>query len=396
MIAGAGGATGWHADHPGPSPPTPREQHQTRGDIGEHHQTQHRPERRARRAAQHRPQIDRRHLLEHLEADRREQRRPASSSRRLTFSRQPGDHPGEQQPRHQHRHQDRDQPRRSRRTPKLRYAQAISAARPSAPAWPSAVSATVATITTNVDTIANRSDSLVRTKPGDSMRAAHHISVNASRRCAHPAQARPRRGGQTDDADRRARVDRRIHQLDQLLTQRTGHRGLILSSIVLSSSRPPRQHKSDRRETDHQQGEQRENRVVREPGREEVALASRRTSSLARIDVVEPSEPRPQPIEDPGLAGSLIARLPRVLSAVSAGTRAGHRPARPSSRPRRRRAPRPAGQHGLQFGGIGEQFVDPGLDRGHELDDGLGGVLLQIAVTAPGIPVDRACRCRRR
>jgi len=37
-------------------------------------------------------------------------------------------------------------------------------------------------VTTNVPTIAIRSETLLRTKPGESMRCSHHISVNACRR----------------------------------------------------------------------------------------------------------------------------------------------------------------------------------------------------------------------
>src|ERR1700744_2316011 len=58
--------------------------------------------------------------------------------------------------------------------------------------WVSALNATVAMSTTNVPSIANRSDTLLRTKPGESMRCSHHISVSACRRCdiqPRPAQA---------------------------------------------------------------------------------------------------------------------------------------------------------------------------------------------------------------
>ncbi len=64
-------------------------------------------------------------------------------------------------------------------------------------AWPTVVSPTVATMTANVPTMASRSESLLRTKPGDSIWVSHHISVNAWRRCdiqpspAHTAVARP-------------------------------------------------------------------------------------------------------------------------------------------------------------------------------------------------------------
>ena len=48
----------------------------------------------------------------------------------------------------------------------------------------------------------------------------------------------------------------------------------------------------------------------------------------------------------------------------------------------------PGSQHGLQFRGIRHQFVDPRLDRADEVDDGLGGVLFQVAVAAPGVALD--------
>ena len=38
----------------------------------------------------------------------------------------------------------------------------------------------------------------------------------------------------------------------------------------------------------------------------------------------------------------------------------------------------------LEFGGVREQLVDPGLDGGDELDDRFCGVLLQIAVAVSG------------
>ncbi len=43
----------------------------------------------------------------------------------------------------------------------------------------------------------------------------------------------------------------------------------------------------------------------------------------------------------------------------------------------------------LELGGVGEQLVDPGLDRGDELDHRVGGVLLQVAVAAAGIALDQ-------
>src|ERR1700722_19609248 len=46
---------------------------------------------------------------------------------------------------------------------------------------------------------------------------------------------------------------------------------------------------------------------------------------------------------------------------------------------------RPDGQHTFQFGWVREELVDPGFDRGHEFHDGLGGVLLQIAVAVSGV-----------
>ncbi|COY48163.1 Uncharacterised protein [Mycobacterium tuberculosis] len=49
---------------------------------------------------------------------------------------------------------------------------------------------------------------------------------------------------------------------------------------------------------------------------------------------------------------------------------------------------RPGGEHGLQLRGICGQFVNSGLDRVDEFDDGLGGVFLQIAVAVSGIAVD--------
>jgi hypothetical protein len=45
-------------------------------------------------------------------------------------------------------------------------------------------------------------------------------------------------------------------------------------------------------------------------------------------------------------------------------------------------------EHSLQFGEIGRQFVDSVLDRAYELDDGLGGVLLQVALAAPSVALD--------
>ncbi len=56
--------------------PGGREKQQPRRHVGEHHQTQHRPEGGTGRTVQHRLQIDRPDHLEQLEADSREQRRP--------------------------------------------------------------------------------------------------------------------------------------------------------------------------------------------------------------------------------------------------------------------------------------------------------------------------------
>ena len=110
-------------------------------------------------------------------------------------------------------------------------------------------------ITTNVPNIANRSDSLLRTKPGDSMRRSHHISVNACRRCdiqLRPAQAAVARPMTPTDA--RASIAEFI-KLEQLLTQRAGHRGPDVVVDRVQQLRPPRQHEPDDRETDHQQRE---------------------------------------------------------------------------------------------------------------------------------------------
>ena len=88
--------------------------------------------------------------------------------------------------------------------------------------------------------------------------------------------------------------------------ERARHRDLILSSISVSRSGPARQHESADAETDHQQWEQRENRVVGETGREEVALASRRTNRWrASTWSNHPNRARSRS-RIPGLAGSLI------------------------------------------------------------------------------------------
>ena len=164
----------------------------------------------------------------------------------------------------------------------------------------SALSARVARMATNDDTIAPRSENLVRMYPCDTVGLLPHFAERDPK-IGHPVQADPRRDGQTDDADRRPRIDRRVHHVDHLLPQRTGHRGPDLVVDRGQHFGPARQQESGDAETDHQQGEQREDRVVRQPGREEVALAFVEPVVGAHR-VVEPSEPRPQPIEDPWLA----------------------------------------------------------------------------------------------
>ena len=56
------------------------------------------------------------------------------------------------------------------------------------------------------------------------------------------------------------------------------------------------------------------------------------------------------------------------------------------------RARRSGGQHRFQFGRVGGQFVDARLERSDEFDDCLGGVLLQVAVAAPGVALDQGFR----
>ena len=145
-----------------------------------------------------------------------------------------------------------------------------------------------------------------------------------------PRRARPMMPTEARD------IDCRIHQVDHLLPKAPGTAALTLLSIPVSTSGRRDSTNPPTAETDHQQREQREDRVVGQAGREEVALAFVE-AVVGAHRVVEPSEPCPQPIQD-----SWFARL-RSSSApardVSAGTRAGHTPGRPFLRRRPRPVP---------------------------------------------------------
>ncbi|COU85306.1 Uncharacterised protein [Mycobacterium tuberculosis] len=125
----------------------------------------------------------------------------------------------------------------------------------------------------------------------------------------HPAQAHPGRGRQTDHPDRRACIDRRIHQVDQLLSHRTGDRGADALLERGQQLRTTRQRESTHPETDHQQRKYRKDRVVGESGRKKTAVAIVKARERTH-DMVQPPEPGPQPVKHPWLGELAHDRLP--------------------------------------------------------------------------------------
>ena len=215
---------------------------------------------------------------------------------------------------------------------------------------PSAVSAMVTTIAANRPTMAVEIGQLGADEP---RRLVAHQAPHLAQRLAqvgHPAQPRPRGGGKADDADRGARLDRRVHQVDQLLTEIAGHLRFDLRRDLGEQFGIARQHEAGGGEADHEQRKQREDREVGDTGRVEVALAVL-VALLRPHDVVEPAVPRPQAVQDArfGRLGVIPTSRERY-GAWLQETLTGHIPAAASSQtrlwpaPRRRPAPTRARQ----------------------------------------------------
>ncbi len=76
----------------------------------------------------------------------------------------------------------------------------------------------------------------------------------------HQPRPHPGRGRQADHPDRRACIDRRIHQVDQLLSHRTGDRGIAIAPE--RGQQLGRRDSAVHRETDRSQRKYRKDRVV--------------------------------------------------------------------------------------------------------------------------------------
>ena len=87
-----------------------------------------------------------------------------------------------------------------------------------------------------------------------------------------PAQSGPGRGRQADHTHRRAGLDRRIHQADQLLAEVTGNCCPDPVFDIGQQVRLAREHEAAGREADHQQREQREDREVGDARGVEITL----------------------------------------------------------------------------------------------------------------------------
>ena len=338
--------------------PRRREEDQARGDVGEHHQAQHRPERRTGRAGDHRTQVDRTDLFEDLEAHRRDQPGPGTAAPRHPLAGQPRDDPGEQQPRHSQRHHlrdDRQERRQRRRVVNPDPAQHLFHQRH----------------------VAQRREHQGQ-QDRDERRHQHHrvgeFGPHKSRRLAavgaphlaqglaqvvHPPQSGPQCGGEADDADGGARRDRRIHQLHDLLSQVAVDDRFDPVLDPFEQLGPPGQDETTGGEADHQDREHREDGEVRDAGGVEVALAVV-VALLGPQDVVEPRHSGPHPVEEAGLGrvghpvstnrvrtvavGTLSAHIPGSASLQTPPGRAARQPpapprARPGHRPTRRPGP---------------------------------------------------------
>ena len=272
------------------------EQDEPRGDVGEHHQTQHRTECRSRRAGHNRPQVDRRHLFEDLEGHRGQQSRPHRTAEADRLPGQPRDDPGEQQPGDEHRDRQRRNPQRHT------DAGNILQPKPFQHLFHHACTAQHGQRDGEGqrEKQAHHGGQIRQLGADESLCLLPHQAPHLTQRLTqvrHPAQARPRGSDEPDDPDRGARVDGRLHQLDQLLADVAGDRRLDLLLDFGEQVGPVRQDEAADRESDHQQWEQREDREVRDARGVEVALAVL-VPLLGPHHVVEPLVPFAQTIQN--------------------------------------------------------------------------------------------------
>ena len=354
--------------------------------------------------ARHAGQVEGHDLLEHLEADRAEQRGLRRAAQRGMLARQPGDHPQEDQP-------VGGQPEQRPR------ARASRMLRPALLGQPEQLQHRPRRTRTPIPVIANEPTSATPSPSSASRSNSSRLSIaGASGTWAHCSDSASRRFDIQPIPEYSAASRPTIPTVPRWLIA-WSMIGLMVSARLpghvlgdrrlqlVEQRRVEEQHVAGRRERDHHQRHQREH--AEEGDRRGVVVAVPLGVAGARPDqVVQPPVAGAQLLElrllrrvlaaaRPGCRTSSASRSTAVtvlatlvpLIRSAAGTRSCRR-RRPMSR-RRPRAPGPrrAASTRSSSAGIVQIGLYPLAQRRSEIGDHLGQILLQVAVAAPGVGV---------